>query len=165
MASATSAPYTTITAYHLNTGEIKWQVANGDDPQTLRAGGPGGTGGQAARAGMVVVKGGIVFQGGNDGKFRAYDEDTGKELWFGLLPGGTSGVPAGFEAKGRQYIAVIAAGGGGRGGGGAAAPAGAAGAPGAAVAAAPAPAPAQNPNQPRGVIAFALPDNGAPAKK
>ena len=37
MASSTKPPYTTITAYDLNTGEIKWQVPNGDDPATVDA--------------------------------------------------------------------------------------------------------------------------------
>ena len=35
MATSTKPPYTTITAYDLNTGEIKWQVPNGDDPATV----------------------------------------------------------------------------------------------------------------------------------
>ena len=37
MATSTKPPYTTITAYDLNTGEIKWQVPNGDDPATVDA--------------------------------------------------------------------------------------------------------------------------------
>ena len=37
MATSTKPPYTTITAYDLNTGEIKWQVPNGDDPATVRS--------------------------------------------------------------------------------------------------------------------------------
>ena len=52
-----------------------------------RAGGPANTGGVGARNGMVVTKGGLVFHAGNDGKVRAYDEDTGKVLWTGTLPG------------------------------------------------------------------------------
>ena len=35
---------------------------------------------------MVVTKGGLVFHAGGDGKFRAYDEDTGKVLWTGRSP-------------------------------------------------------------------------------
>ena len=43
MGTSTKPPYTTITAYDLNTGEIKWQVPNGDDPATVEmttTGGP-----------------------------------------------------------------------------------------------------------------------------
>ena len=140
MASFTKPPYTTLTAYDLNTGEIKWQIANGDDPNTVRAGGPTGTGGVAARNGVVVTKGGLVFQAGGDGKVRAFDEETGKVLWTGSFRGSTAGVPVGYESKGRQYFAMIA-GQGGRGGGG--------GGRGAA-------APVDE-TIPTGVIAFALP--------
>ena len=87
LASLTKPPYTTLTAYDLNTGEIKWQVPNGDHPPTMAAGGPSNTGGVGARNGMVVTKGGLVFQAGGDGKVRAYDEDTGKVLWTGTVHG------------------------------------------------------------------------------
>jgi quinoprotein glucose dehydrogenase len=94
---------------------------------------------------MVVVKGGLVFLGGADSKFRAYDEDTGKVLWTGAVSGSIPiGVPAGYESNGRQYVVVMTSAGGGRGGGG-----------GAARGAAPAPEPAAT--TPRGAIAFALP--------
>ena len=142
LASFTKPPYTTLTAYDLNTGEIKWQVPNGDHPPTMRAGGPPNTGGVAARAGIVVTKGGLVFHAGGDGKVRAYDEDTGQVLWTGTFNGTTGGVPVGYEAKGRQYFVIIASQGGARGGGGGR------GAP---------QEPPTDPTTPIGVIAFALP--------
>ena len=104
LASFTKPPYTTLTAYDLNTGEIKWQVPNGDHPPTMRAGGPANTGGVGARYGIVVTKGGLVFHAGGDGKVRAYDEDTGEVLWTGTFNGTTSGVPVSYEARGRQYL-------------------------------------------------------------
>ena len=138
MASATKPPYTTLTAYDLNAGKIKWQVAPGDDPATLARGGPAGTGGVAARNGMVATKAGLVFLAGGDGKMRAYDEDTGEVLWTGTLPGPSSGVPVTYEAKGRQFVVFAAQPGGfrGLGRGGQAASAA---------------------DTPRGYIAFALP--------
>src|SRR3954467_322237 len=121
LASFTKPPYTTLTAYDLNTGEIKWQVPNGDHIPTMRAGGPPNTGGVGARYGIVVTKGGVVFHGGGDGKVRAYDEDTGEVLWTGVFNGTTSGVPVSYESKGRQYFVLLSSeGGGGRGRGGAA---------------------------------------------
>ena len=140
LASFTKPPYTTLTAYDLNTGEIKWQVPNGDHPPTIAAGGPSNTGGVGARYGIVVTKGGLVFHAGGDGKVRAYDEDTGEVLWTGTFDGTTSGVPVSYEAKGRQYFVIMTTvGGGGRGRG------------------ANAEAPV-DPNAPRGAIAFALPE-------
>ena len=144
MAQYTKPPYTTLTAYDLNTGEIKWQVPTGDHAQTIARGGPSNTGSVGARYGMVVTKGGLVFHAGGDGKLRAYDEDTGKVLWTHSFVGGTSGVPVGYEAKGRQYFVLLTNVGGGRGGGGGAARGGAAPAP-------------IDPSTPRGAIAFALP--------
>jgi quinoprotein glucose dehydrogenase len=169
MATYTKPPYTTLTAYDLNTGEIKWQVPNGDDPQTVACGGPTNTGGVGARNGMVIVRGGLVFHAGGDGKFRAYDEDTGKVLWTGSFSGSSSGVPAGYESNGRQYVVVVTSVGGGRGGGGGGGGCPSAGGRGAGRAAAAAPAglenaaagrgaaPAIDPSIPRGVIAYALP--------
>jgi quinoprotein glucose dehydrogenase len=115
LASATKPPYTTLTAYDLNTGEIKWQVGPGDDPTTVQRGGPTGTGAVGARYGMVTTKAGLVFLAGGDGKVRAFDEDTGKVLWTGTLPGTSSGIPVSYEAKGRQYVVFASLpGGGGR---------------------------------------------------
>jgi len=54
-----------------------------------------------------------VFQAGGDGKFRAYDEDTGKVLWSAPFVGSAPGVPVSYESKGRQYVAMIASHGGG----------------------------------------------------
>jgi quinoprotein glucose dehydrogenase len=152
MASATKPPYTTLTAYDLNTGTIKWQVPIGDDPTTMARGGPANTGGLGARNGMFVTRSGMAFVAGGDGKVRAYDEDNGQVLWTGTLPGNSNGIPVSYEAKGRQYVVFSslprAAGRGGRGGGrGAAA------------------APEVPPALPRGYIAFALPQREKPTAR
>ena len=143
-ASATKPPYSTLVAYDLNTGTIKWQTPVGDDPATVAAGGPTNTGSPMMRNGIMPTKAGLVFIAGNDGKMRAYDEDTGQVLWTGPLPGPSRGVPVMYQYKGRQYLVVAATpeGGGGPGGGGrgGAAP----------------PNPV-DPSTPRGFIAFALP--------
>jgi quinoprotein glucose dehydrogenase len=141
MATSTKPPYTTLTAYDLNTGTIKWQVAPGDDLRTLAAGGPTGTGGVAARNGIIVTKTGLLFQTGSDGKVRAFDEDTGKVLWTGTIAGQSLGIPTMYQVKGRQFLVTMSPlpGTGG----------GAAGAAGPDVQA--------SPNAPHGYIAFALP--------
>ena len=151
MASATKPPYTTLTAYDLNAGTIKWQIPAGDDPVTLARGGPPNTGGLGARNGMIVTKAGIVFLAGGDGKLRAYDEDNGRVLWTGTLPGSSSGIPVSYEAKGRQYVVFsslprVAGRGGDRGLG----------------AVLPTPVP---PDTPRGYMAFALPATENPAAR
>ena len=103
MATSTKPPYTTITAYDLNTGEIKWQVPNGDDPATVDNGGKGDgprdTGGVGARNGMVVTRTGLLFQNGKDGWARAYDVETGKVLWKGKTAGQSIGIPTMYESR------------------------------------------------------------------
>jgi quinoprotein glucose dehydrogenase len=140
MASATKPPYTTLTAYDLNNGTIKWQVPIGDDPTTMARGGPADTGGLGARNGMIVTRSGMIFVAGGDGKVRAYDEDNGHVLWSGTLPGNASGIPVSYEVKGRQFVVFSSlprsAGRGGRGSATSSGPA---------------------TDAPRGYIAFALP--------
>jgi glucose dehydrogenase len=90
------------------------------------------------RNGIMPTKSGLVFMAGNDGKMRAYDEDTGAAVWTGSLPGPSRGVPV--MQQGRQYLVVAATPGGAQ----------LFGAP-----------PVQTPqvptDTPRGLIAFALP--------
>ena len=104
---------------------------------------------------MVVTNSGLVFVAGGDGKARAYDEETGQVLRSGALPGNSSGIPASYQANGRQYVVFSSvprlAGRGGRGGRGEGR-----GGRGDQSPAAPA-AVEIAPDTPRGYIAFSLP--------
>jgi quinoprotein glucose dehydrogenase len=113
MSAATKPPYTTLTAYDLNTGELKWQVPTGDHAPTIAAGGPTNTGGLALRTGIMPTRTGLVFLAGGDGKLRAYDEDTGKVLWTGNFAGSSRGVPVMYESRGRQFLVITSIQGGG----------------------------------------------------
>lgn len=101
-------PYSTITAYDLNTGTIKWQIPAGE------AGGvnpPGNNFGIAQdhgpKARLAVTAGGLAFQATIERKIRAYDKDTGKILWTQALPDGSEGSPAVYEVDGREYVAIL----------------------------------------------------------
>jgi quinoprotein glucose dehydrogenase len=62
----------------------------------------------------MVTAGGLVFIGAtNDSRFRAFDKDTGKEVWTVRLPASAHATPMTFLSKkdNKQYV-VIAAGGG-----------------------------------------------------
>ena len=100
-------PYSTLTAYDLNSGTIRWQVPAGDEPKAF-AQGAKDTGVMSQRSGIITTSTGLLFHAGGDGKVRAHDAETGRVLWTGNLPGGSRGVPAMYEAGGRQYLVVNA---------------------------------------------------------
>ena len=104
--SAIGPPWTQITAYDLNAGTILWQIPNGDVAQ-LRDRGITGTGSHAPRSGLVVTAGGLIFMAtSSDRMLRARDVDDGSILWEFALPAASEGIPAVYEADGRQFIAL-----------------------------------------------------------
>jgi quinoprotein glucose dehydrogenase len=105
----TRPPWTTITAYDLNTGKIKWQSPAGDLPQA----GPSNElrGNAYPKSGFVITGGGLVLFAGNDSKLYAYDSRTGKMVFSKDLPNGSQGVPAVYEVNGREYILLAVCGG------------------------------------------------------
>jgi alcohol dehydrogenase (cytochrome c) len=63
--------------------------------------------------GTLSTAGGLVFSGGADRHFYAFDAKTGKVLWdSGELSSGIIGVPTTYRANGKQYVAVWAGWGG-----------------------------------------------------
>jgi quinoprotein glucose dehydrogenase len=104
-------PWSTITAYDLNTGEIMWQTPYGDTPQA----GPGNKlrGNVTPRSGFVVTAGGLVLFADNQSKLYALDKKTGKVVYSRDLPNSAVGVPAVYEVNGREYILFSLIGGAG----------------------------------------------------
>jgi len=97
-------PWSHLTAYDLNTGEIKWRIANGTTPID---GAPQNSGAHMPRGAPLVTAGGLLFVAtAQDRTLRAYDRDTGDVLWSYALPNGSEGIPASYEINGRQYLAV-----------------------------------------------------------
>jgi quinoprotein glucose dehydrogenase len=135
-------PWSSITAYDLNTGRIKWKTPYGDVPQA----GPSDTmrGNIYPKSGFVVTGGGLVLFAGNDSKLYALDSATGKLIFSKDLPNGSQGVPAVYEANGRQFVLVSVS------GGATPYPEGAYMPPGG----------VSNPTTSKGYIAFALPVSG-----
>jgi quinoprotein glucose dehydrogenase len=114
---AIKPPYETLTAYDLNTGNIKWQTQVGD-VASLKARGITGQGAASLRGGPAITAGGLIFVMAGD-ELLAFDKDNGKQLWSGKLPTAAEGIPTVYEVGGRQYIvATAAAQGGGPGAGG-----------------------------------------------
>lgn len=102
--SVIAPPWSTLTAYDLNRGTIKWQVPLGEVVE-LAARGIRNTGSGEPR-GAVVTAGGLLFTGTPDHTFRAFDKDTGRQLWEKKLPVNPMGIAATYEVAGKQYIVI-----------------------------------------------------------
>jgi len=109
-------PFTTLTAYDLNRGTIKWQIALGDDPR-LAALGIKGTGAAITLKGSVIPTAtGLLFVNTADQKIHVYDAATGLQITELPLGATSLGSPSMYELNGRQFLLVTASKEGARGG-------------------------------------------------
>jgi quinoprotein glucose dehydrogenase len=106
--SPITPPWSSLTAYDLNQGTIKWKIPLGEVPE-LAAKGFKNTGSHFPKVGPVVTAGGLIFTGTRDKKVRALDEETGKILWEAELDSALEGMPAVYEENGREYVVFCAA--------------------------------------------------------
>jgi quinoprotein glucose dehydrogenase len=103
----TPPPWGTVVAVDLFSGKKVWDVPLGTylkDQQsgTINFGGP------------IVTAGGIAFAAAAmDNYIRAFDAETGKEIWKFELPASAQATPMTYSSGGKQYL-VIAAGGHGK---------------------------------------------------
>ena len=92
----TPAPFGKLVAIDLGAGTMAWEAPL----PTPNLGGP------------ITTASGLVFLGATmDRALRAFDIETGRELWKGTLPAGARATPMTYQTGGRQFV-VIAAGGG-----------------------------------------------------
>jgi alcohol dehydrogenase (cytochrome c) len=79
----------TIYAISAETGATTWKIEQ-----------------RAGMLSLIATGGGLIFAGDTAGKFRAYDDRTGKVLWEQNLGSPVSGYPITFAINGKQYVAV-----------------------------------------------------------
>ncbi len=124
-------PWGRITAIDLNKGEIVWQIAHGETPDTVRnhpllkglkiprTGRLGGAGGSSGGIGTLATKtlliageGGVFTtpSGARGAMLRAYDKASGNEVGAVYMPGAQTGSPMTYMLNGRQYIVVASSG-------------------------------------------------------
>jgi glucose dehydrogenase len=111
-------PFGEMVAVDLGTGDVRWRAALGRIEQ-LEAIGVRDTG-SLNMGGSIATAGGLVFIGAtNDARFRAFESGTGRMLWETKIEASAHTSPITYMGRdGRQYVAVMAAGGGGYLGGG-----------------------------------------------
>ena len=116
----TPPPFGALVAISLESGQKLWEVPLGTTrdlfasriflPLAFRWGTPN-------LGGPIATAGGLVFiAAALDDYLRAFDIESGRELWKGRLPAGGQATPMTFRLEGgRQYV-VVAAGGHGKAG-------------------------------------------------
>jgi quinoprotein glucose dehydrogenase len=113
----TPPPFGSLVAIDLKTGRRLWDVPLGTParllPPELAAKVPDDWG-SPNLGGPIVTAGGLVFIGAAlDRWLRAYDVETGRELWRGPLPESGKATPMSYRlASGEQYVAISVGGGG-----------------------------------------------------
>ncbi len=105
-------PWGTLAAIDLTTGAKRWEVPLG----FVQFPGAPKIAGSPNLGGSIVTAGGLVFIAATmDGHLRAFDVETGAEVWTQKLPAAAQATPMTYRTRenGRQYV-VIAAGGHGK---------------------------------------------------
>jgi quinoprotein glucose dehydrogenase len=101
-------PWSSILAYDLNNGTVKWQKPVGEDSLYVQGdqtkGAPNGT----QRKGMVITSTGVVFSTAKGGKLYAFNADNGDLLWETTLSHETNAQPSMYTLNGKQFLVINA---------------------------------------------------------
>jgi quinoprotein glucose dehydrogenase len=112
----TPPPWGTLVGVDLPTGRILWETPLGSFTRPFDAQLAGQIRedwGSPNLGGPITTAGGLVFIGASiDRWLRAFDVETGRELWRGALPESGKATPMSYQLdSGEQYVAIAAGGG------------------------------------------------------
>lgn len=103
-------PWGYMTAVDCGMGAFKWRIVNGEFAELKKRGIP--KTGTHTNGGSICTASGLVFMAATfDRMMRAFDSETGKILWETELPAAGFATPMTYEAGGKQYVVIAAAGG------------------------------------------------------
>lgn len=109
-------PWGTLVSVDLERNRIDWQVPLGSTRGVAPAWLPSRDFGMPSLGGAIVTAGDLVFVAASmDNRIRAFDIETGKELWKRTLPAGGQATPMTYRAgpDHRQFVVIAAGGHGG----------------------------------------------------
>lgn len=107
----TAPPWGTLAAVDLGSNTMRWQTVLGTTRGKTPWFVPSATLGMPNMGGPMATAGDLIFiAAATDDYLRAFDVETGRELWKALLPAGGQATPMSYAVNGRQFV-VIAAGG------------------------------------------------------
>jgi quinoprotein glucose dehydrogenase len=112
----TTPPWGSLSAVDMKAGSITWQIPLGTIQDVAPAIVPNFEYGVPGAGGPIITASGLIFiAAAIDNYLRAFDIETGQNLWEGRLPAGGQATPMTYslQESGKQYV-VIAAGGHGR---------------------------------------------------
>ncbi len=101
-------PWSSLVAYDLNEGAIKWKKPVGQDSLYVQGDQSKGAPGGVLRKGMIVTSSGIVFSTAKGGKLYAFDADNGELLWEETLSQESNAQPSMYMLNGKQYLVINA---------------------------------------------------------
>jgi quinoprotein glucose dehydrogenase len=103
-------PWGALTAVDLGTGAVRWEVPLGTISQ-LGMFPESKNWGSLNLGGSTVTAGGLVFiAAAMDTYLRAFDVETGKEIWRAELPASAQATPMTYQVDGKQYLVICAGG-------------------------------------------------------
>jgi quinoprotein glucose dehydrogenase len=111
-APCNAPPWGALTAVDLATGAVRWEVPLGQIPQ-LAIVPESSKWGSFNLGGSIITAGGLVFiAAAMDNYLRAFDVETGRELWKAELPASAQAMPMTYKIgkDGKQYIVICAGG-------------------------------------------------------
>jgi quinoprotein glucose dehydrogenase len=103
-----SPPWSSLLAYDLNNGTIKWSKPVGQDSLYVQGDQTKGAPGGVLRKGMVVTSTGVVFATAKGGKLYAFDAENGNILWEETLSHESNAQPSMYTLNGKQYLVINA---------------------------------------------------------
>ena len=109
----TAPPWGTLAAVDISTGEVAWEVPLGSTPEASSL--PPIEGWPNAGGPIVTATGLVFIAATTDQRIRAFDVESGEELWHHRLPRAGIATPMTYEHDGRQYVVIAAGGHGGWG--------------------------------------------------